>query len=64
VLFFQPDNIDERVNQMKTVLPHLVFETMIKPGKADKVLHWLNPINDNQNIYIYRNEAVISKQSK
>ena len=25
----------------------------------DKILHWLNPINDNQNIYIYRNKALI-----
>lgn len=63
VLFFQPDNIELRVNKMKKLFPHLVFETMIKPGKADKVLHWLNPINDNQNIYIYRNEAVMSNHS-
>ncbi len=64
VLFFQPDNIEQRVEKMKTIFPKLTFETIIKPGKADKVLHWLNPINDNQNIYIYRNEAVISKKFK
>ncbi len=28
----------------------------------DEVLHWLNPINDNQKIYIYRNEAKIPKR--
>ena len=64
VLFFQPDNIDQRVEKMKIIFPQLVFDEMIEPGKADKVLHWLNPINDNQNIYIYRNEAVISNKSK
>ncbi len=64
VLFFQPDNIEQRVEKMKTIFPQLVFDEMIEPGKADKVLHWLNPINDNQNIYIYRNEAVISTKSK
>jgi len=64
VLFFQPDNIDERVEKMKIIFPQLVFDEMIKPGKADKVLHWLNPINDNQNIYIYRNKSAISNKSK
>ena len=28
-------------------------------GFMDKVLHWLNPINDNQRIYIYRNKQVL-----
>ena len=64
VLFFQPDSINQRVETMKTILPGLVFEAVIEPGEADKVLHWLNPINDNQKIFIYRNEAVISKPAK
>ncbi|MCF6341650.1 MAG: glycosyltransferase family 39 protein [Bacteroidales bacterium] len=63
VLFFQPDNIDQRVEKMKSLFPRLVFETKIEPGTADRVLHRLNPINDNQDIYIYRNEAVISKKT-
>ncbi len=61
ILFFQPDNIDYRVEKMKTVFPELVYETSIEPGLLDKLLHWLNPINDNQIIYIYRNEAVIKE---
>lgn len=60
VLFTQPDHLDERVNRMKTLFPDLVYETTIEPGMLDKLLHWLNPINDNQNIYIYRNKAVIN----
>ena len=59
VLFFQPNNIDERVERMKTVFPGLVPEITIEPGMMDEILHWLNPINDNQNIYIYRNKALI-----
>jgi len=59
VLFFQPNNLDNRVERMKTVFPELVPETAIEPGMMDKILHWLNPINDNQNIYIYRNKALI-----
>ena len=62
ILFFQPDNLDSRVERMKTVFPELIYETTIEPGLLDKLLHWLNPINDNQNIYIYRNEAVIKEK--
>lgn len=59
VLFYQPDNIDQRVTQMKTVYPDLVFETVIEPGFMDRVMYWLNPINDNQDIYLYRNKSVL-----
>ena len=59
VLFYQPDNIDQRVSQMKTIYPELEFETVIKPGFMDRLLYWLNPINDNQNIYLYRNKSVL-----
>jgi hypothetical protein len=59
VMFYQPNDIDNRVSRMKTVYPNLEFETIIEPGFMDKVLHWLNPINDNQNIYLYRNKQVL-----
>jgi hypothetical protein len=59
VLFTQPDHLEERVEKMKTLFPELTYETTIEPGMIDKLLHWMNPINDNQNIYIYRNKAVI-----
>jgi len=63
VLFYQPDHLDERVKWMKSVFPGLVYETTIEPGWIDKVLHWLNPINDNQNIYIYRNKTLMPGDS-
>ncbi len=59
ILFYQPENIEHRVNQMKTVYPELEFETVIEPGFMDRLLFWLNPINDNQNIYLYRNKSVL-----
>ena len=62
VLFYQPDNLQARVDQMKTLFPYLVPETVIEPGLMDRLLHWLNPINDNQKIFIYRNEAKILKK--
>jgi len=64
VLFFQPNNLDERVARMKKVFPGLVYETTIEPGLMDKLLHWLNPINDNQNIYIYRNTTLIPEKAQ
>ncbi len=62
VLFIQPDHINERVDKMKTLFPELEYETTIEPGIIDMLLHWLNPINDNQNIYIYRNAALIKEK--
>jgi hypothetical protein len=59
ILFFQPKNIDQRVENLKKYLPGLVHETTIEPGTLDRLLHWLNPINANENIFIYRNTAVI-----
>jgi hypothetical protein len=58
VLFMETKNIEDRVAYMTSVFPELEFEIIIEPGKMDRFLHWLNPINDNQNIYIYRNKMV------
>jgi hypothetical protein len=54
-LFIEPGNIDQRVAEMQKVFPNLVYETTINPGLVDKVLHRMNPRNDNQTIIIYRN---------
>ncbi|MFK5856951.1 MAG: glycosyltransferase family 39 protein [Bacteroidota bacterium] len=62
VLFYQPDEIEDRVSKLKTVYPELEFETIIEPGFMDRVMHWLNPINDNQNIYLYRNKEVLPER--
>ncbi|MCB2207627.1 MAG: glycosyltransferase family 39 protein [Bacteroidetes bacterium] len=58
ILFMESKNIESRVRFMQSVFPGLEFETLIEPGIMDRLLHWLNPINDNQNIFIYRNSAV------
>ena len=62
ILFYQPDNIEQRVELMKSVYPEIEFETIIEPGFMDRVMYWLNPINDNQNIFIYRNKKVLSNK--
>jgi len=58
ILFMESKNIESRVAFMSSVFPGLTFETLIEPGIMDRVLHWLNPINDNQNIIIYRNTTI------
>ncbi|MDZ7741114.1 MAG: hypothetical protein U5Q03_05025 [Bacteroidota bacterium] len=55
VLFFEADNIGRRAERLKEVMPGLVFEKKIEPGFADKIMHWMNPVNANNIIYIYRN---------
>ncbi len=64
ILFYQPIDIELRVENMKTIYPNIVFETIIEPGFMDKVMYWLNPINDNQNIYLYRNTSVLPNKIK
>jgi len=56
VIFFHSDNIEERVKSMELVFPNLEYETTVQPGFVDKVMHWLNPYNVNEEIFIYRNE--------
>jgi hypothetical protein len=54
-IFEGKENIDERVNKLKFSFPEMEYETTITPGLIDHILFWLNPVNENQNAYIYRN---------
>jgi len=64
VLFFEERDLDARVDNMLKIIPGLVPETTIEPGLPDKLLHWLNPINANQRIFIYRNSELVPIQLK
>ncbi len=44
-----------QVIAVRKFFPFLVYETTIEPGMIDKIVHWLNPINKNRRVYIYRN---------
>lgn len=54
-IFEGKKNIEDRVASLKAVFPDMTYETTISPGFIDKIIHWLNPVNENQNAYIYRN---------
>jgi hypothetical protein len=55
VLLFQDKEIDKRVEKIRNLLPNIEYETRIDPGLVDRILFWLNPVNANQTIIIYRN---------
>ncbi len=56
VLFFEKENLPQRLDSIKLIYPHLVKDTVIYPGMVDKVMHFLNKHNKNQTIIIYRYE--------
>ncbi|MCD4789274.1 MAG: glycosyltransferase family 39 protein [Bacteroidales bacterium] len=58
ILFFEDKNLEQRVKDVQAVFPEIVYETSVEPGFIDKVMHWLNPLNANQTIYIYKNRGV------
>ena len=55
ILFFQEDDIYKRVAafKIKTGL-QLEYRYTAEPSWFDKLLHWLNPRNKNNPIYIFR----------
>ncbi len=55
ILFTGDKNLPSQVNKARKCFPFIVYEKTIEPGMVDKVVHWLNPINKNRNVYIYRN---------
>jgi hypothetical protein len=59
IVFVEDDNLSDRVAYIKKHFPTIVYETTIEPGFIDKVLHWLNPVNANETITIYRNTSII-----
>lgn len=55
VLFMDEQDLVDRVREMQTLIPELVFEQRIRPGRIDALLHYLNPNNANESVFIYRN---------
>ncbi len=54
VLFFDDNNIKNRIDSIKTIFPNIEYETTIYPGFVDVVLYKLNPKNANETIFIYK----------
>jgi hypothetical protein len=54
VLFYQAENIDERVAKFKSVYGSIELERTEEPSFLDKTIHWINPKNKNEICYIYK----------
>lgn len=54
IFFVSNKNFDERLANMKTLYPNLEKQAEFKSSMIDELLHWLNPRNKNQTIYVYR----------
>ncbi len=55
IIFEGENNIEKRRSEVEKSFPGFEYETTISPGMIDRILFWLNPVNENQNAYIYRN---------
>ncbi|MCX6285664.1 MAG: glycosyltransferase family 39 protein [Bacteroidetes bacterium] len=64
VLFTGDRDIAPMVVKARQYLPLLVYETTIKPGFIDRLVHWLNPINRNKTVYIYRNAGFFPEKKQ
>lgn len=56
IVFVNAENIVQRIDTVRKYFPKITYETKIDPSFIDKVVHWLNPINDNQTSFIYKIE--------
>lgn len=56
VVFFERDNLETRVGELKKRFPSLTYKTTILPGLIDRTITWLNPVNNNMMATIYKIE--------
>jgi hypothetical protein len=59
VLFYDDDNLDQRVKNMQHYYPTLAYRTTIESGWFDELLHQLNPKNSLEKIHIYSTTQVL-----
>jgi hypothetical protein len=63
VFFFQKENLDERLENMRMYFPELVEEKQFKPSLMTRVLHIVTRRHENEYIFVYRNQAVIPQKA-
>lgn len=54
ILFVEKEEYEARLARFRTIVPGIEYVEVIEPSYIDKLLHWLNPRNQNESIYIYR----------
>lgn len=64
VVFYSDENLQSRVDSMRVMFPKLEYEAAFKSGFIDNIMHRLNPVNRNENIFLYRNKAILLDENK
>jgi hypothetical protein len=59
ILFSAEKDLSKQVIKARKSFPFIVYETTIEPGFMDRFIRWLNPVNKNRTVYIYRNTRFI-----
>ncbi|MEI6434134.1 MAG: glycosyltransferase family 39 protein [Bacteroidota bacterium] len=59
ILFTGDKLVGQMVVKARKYFPRLIYETTVEPGFIDRLVHWLNPINKNRRIFIYRNADIV-----
>ena len=59
VLFYDDENLEQRMKNMQLYYPTLDYRTTIESGWFDELLHWLNPKNSLEKIHIYSTAQVV-----
>jgi len=62
ILFSAENNLANEVIKARKSFPFIVYETTIEPGFMDRFIRWLNPVNKNRTVYIYRNTVFFPKR--
>jgi hypothetical protein len=62
ILFSAENNLANEVIKARKSFPLIVYETTIEPGFMDRFIRWLNPVNKNRTVYIYRNSVFFPKK--
>ncbi|MDP4280740.1 MAG: glycosyltransferase family 39 protein [Bacteroidota bacterium] len=63
ILFTGESNKPMNIQIARKYFPFIVYETVIEPGFIDKLMHWLNPINRNRKVFIYRNTHIFPNKA-
>lgn len=54
ILFIGPEDLEARRARAEAAMGPLQQVGVAEPGLLDKVVHWLNPVNRNETILVYR----------
>ena len=62
ILFTGDQDLQGRIISARRYFPFIVYETTIEPGLIDKVMHFLNPVNQVNRVTIYRNTCLFQEK--